>query len=210
MKKYLKTALSFMIVLAIIFGSDAVMLNNTKPEIAEKRTTAISGKASEQKEEAVTVNSENAAELCDGNDTFYEPKEESITVVNAKAAYINDAVTVFFNEGVSDEEKQAVIDSVNGEIVGESEVMNQYEIKIQHSELEEITTLCDELMENESVEFATCTLMSNVEPESVPDDPWNGSAEWGDGALNHYYSTSNWWISSLPPKTSCSASRAAN
>lgn len=196
MKKYLKTALSFMIVLAIIFGSDAVMLNTARPEIAEKSKTSVFEKTADIKE-AVTVNSENAAELCDSNDTFYEPKEESITVVNAKAAYINDAVTVFFNEGVSDEEKQAVIDSVNGEIVGESEVMNQYEIKIQHSELEEITTLCDELMENESVEFATCTLMSDVEPESVPDDPWNGSAEWGDGALNHYYSTSNWWIKAI-------------
>ncbi|MCQ2471915.1 MAG: S8 family serine peptidase [Clostridia bacterium] len=198
MKKYLKLTLSFMVMLSVIITPNGALVKSAT--VAPKATATISETKTEPEtktQSVVTVNSSNAQTLCDKTEPFYEPKAESITPVSQKLAYINDAVTVFFNDGATDEEKQAVIGSVGGEIVGEAEFMNQYEIKIQHSELEEITALCDNLMENESVEFATCTTMTDVEPQSIPDDPWNGTPDWSDKSLNRSYSSSNWWIKAI-------------
>ena len=198
MKKYLKLAISALLVLTLSIAPNTVTVPAAKTVLSSNTGTSITEKLTEVKdEEIVTVDSRNAEELSDENDTFYEPEKESITVVDEKTAFINDAITVFFTDEASDEEKRDVIESVGGEIVGEADFLNQYEVKIKHSELEEITSLCDELMANENVEFATCTPMTDVQPNSIPDDPWTGYPDWDDDVLNSWYRPSNWWIKAI-------------
>lgn len=149
-----------------------------------------------QKSTAVEINGNNFERFENENDKFYEPSDESISFCEDSTPYINDAITVFFADGTSESERQKIVDSVGGETVGKIDFMNEYEIKINRSDFNEINELCDELMQNESVEFASCSLAEKYEPDYIPNDPWDGYAEWDDGANDRRSPASNWWIKS--------------
>ncbi len=141
----------------------------------------------------VEINADNLERLEDENDIFYEPEEESVSTLEDSTTYINDAVTVFFSDDATLDDKQKVVDSLGGEIVGRVDFMNEYEIKIERSDFYEINNLCNELTENDKVEFASCSLAEKVTSDYVPNDPWS-IADWDDGALERSYEFSNWWI----------------
>ncbi len=142
---------------------------------------------------AVEINSQTVEQFENENDIFYEPEEESVSILEDSTTYINDAVTVFFSDGASLIDKKRVVDSLGGEIVGRVDFMNEYEIKIGRSDFYEINSLCEELMKNDDVEFASCSLAEKITPDYVPSDPWQFT-DWGDDALEHRFSFSNWWI----------------
>lgn len=150
---------------------------------------------SEEKETAKTVkiDANNIAQFEDKDDVFYEPEEESISTLEDSTTYINDAITVFFSDDATLLDKKKVVKALDGEIVGKVDFMNEYEIKIERSDFYEINSLCDELMENDKVEFASCSLTEKITPDYVPNDPWN-LTDWDDDALDRRSLYSNWWI----------------
>lgn len=150
---------------------------------------------SEKKETAKTVkiDANNIAQFEDKDDVFYEPEEESISALEDSTTYINDAITVFFSDDATLLDKKKVVKALDGEIVGKVDFMNEYEIKIERSDFYEINNLCDELMENDKVEFASCSLAEKITPDYVPNDPWN-LTDWDDDALDRRSLYSNWWI----------------
>lgn len=164
-----------------------------KPEKSVETETAKSVSAENNSAKAVEISAKNIAQFENENDTFYEPEEESISVLEDSTPYINDCVTVFFSDNATLLDKKRVVDSLDGEIVGNVDFMNEYEIKIEHSDFYEINNLCDDLMENETVEFASCSLAEKITPDYVPKDPWNFTY-WEDDALDRLFTFSNWWI----------------
>ena len=152
-------------------------------------------RVSAKKETAKTVkiDANNIAQFEDKDDVFYEPEEESISTLEDSTTYINDAITVFFSDDATLLDKKKVVKALDGEIVGKVDFMNEYEIKIERSDFYEINNLCDELMENDKVEFASCSLTEKITPDYVPNDPWN-LTDWDDDALDRRSLYSNWWI----------------
>lgn len=163
-------------------------------QVTTSGTVAAANKSAEKiAEKTVEINAKNIARFDSEDDVFYEPTAESISTLEDTTEYINDCVTVFFADGATLLDKKKIVDSLDGEIVGRVDFMNEYEIKIEPSDFYEINDLCQELMKNNKVEFASCSLAEEITPDYVPDDPWN-HAYWGDDALDRASDFSNWWI----------------
>ena len=154
---------------------------------------AESVSAKKETAKTVKIDANNIAQFEDKDDVFYEPEEESISTLEDSTTYINDAITVFFSDDATLLDKKKVVKALDGEIVGKVDFMNEYEIKIERSDFYEINNLCDELMENDKVEFASCSLAEKITPDYVPNDPWN-LTDWDDDALDRRSLYSNWWI----------------
>lgn len=154
---------------------------------------AESVSAKKETAKTVKIDANNIAQFEDKDDVFYEPEEESISALEDSTTYINDAITVFFSDDATLLDKKKVVKALDGEIVGKVDFMNEYEIKIERSDFYEINNLCDELMENDKVEFASCSLAEKITPDYVPNDPWN-LTDWDDDALDRRSLYSNWWI----------------
>lgn len=165
-----------------VSNSKSVEANKAKSVSAKKETA-----------KTVKIDANNIAQFEDKDDVFYEPEEESISALEDSTTYINDAITVFFSDDATLLDKKKVIKALDGEIVGKVDFMNEYEIKIERSDFYEINNLCDELMENDKVEFASCSLAEKITPDYVPNDPWN-LTDWDDDALDRRSLYSNWWI----------------
>lgn len=165
-----------------VSNSKSVEANKAKSVSAKKETA-----------KTVKIDANNIAQFEDKDDVFYEPEEESISALEDSTTYINDAITVFFSDDATLLDKKKVVKALDGEIVGKVDFMNEYEIKIERSDFYEINNLCDELMENDKVEFASCSLTEKITPDYVPNDPWN-LTDWDDDALDRRSLYSNWWI----------------
>lgn len=165
-----------------VSNSKSVEANKAKSVSAKKETA-----------KTVKIDANNIAHFEDKDDVFYEPEEESISALEDSTTYINDAITVFFSDDATLLDKKKVVKALDGEIVGKVDFMNEYEIKIERSDFYEINNLCDELMENDKVEFASCSLAEKITPDYVPNDPWN-LTDWDDDALDRRSLYSNWWI----------------
>lgn len=165
-----------------VSNSKSVEANKAKSVSAEKETA-----------KTVKIDANNIAQFEDKDDVFYEPEEESISTLEDSTTYINDAITVFFSDDATLLDKKKVVKALDGEIVGKVDFMNEYEIKIERSDFYEINNLCDELMKNDKVEFASCSLTEKITPDYVPNDPWN-LTDWDDDALDRRSLYSNWWI----------------
>lgn len=165
-----------------VSNSKSVEANKAKNVSAKKETA-----------KTVKIDANNIAQFEDKDDVFYEPEEESISTLEDSTTYINDAITVFFSDDATLLDKKKVVKALDGEIVGKVDFMNEYEIKIERSDFYEINNLCDELMENDKVEFASCSLAEKITPDYVPNDPWN-LTDWDDDALDRRSLYSNWWI----------------
>lgn len=165
-----------------VSNSKSVEANKAKSISAKKETA-----------KTVKIDANNIAQFEDKDDVFYEPEEESISTLEDSTTYINDAITVFFSDDATLLDKKKVVKALDGEIVGKVDFMNEYEIKIERSDFYEINNLCDELMENDKVEFASCSLAEKITPDYVPNDPWN-LTDWDDDALDRRSLYSNWWI----------------
>lgn len=165
-----------------VSNSKSVEANKAKSVSAKKETA-----------KTIKIDANNIAQFEDKDDVFYEPEEESISTLEDSTTYINDAITVFFSDDATLLDKKKVVKALDGEIVGKVDFMNEYEIKIERSDFYEINNLCDELMENDKVEFASCSLAEKITPDYVPNDPWN-LTDWDDDALDRRSLYSNWWI----------------
>lgn len=165
-----------------VSNSKSVEANKAKSVSAKKETA-----------KTVKIDANNIAQFEDKDDVFYEPEEESISALEDSTTYINDAITVFFSDDATLLDKKKVVKALDGEIVGKVDFMNECEIKIERSDFYEINNLCDELMENDKVEFASCSLAEKITPDYVPNDPWN-LTDWDDDALDRRSLYSNWWI----------------
>ena len=119
-----------------------------------------------------------------GTNSDYELSEENIAEdEETGASYVNNIVIVYFKDGTTDSEKQSVVDELNGEVVGQLDYANQYQIQVAVSTREELESICSDLMSQDFVEYSSYDFVSEtVRAKIVPNDPWDGSSlNWGNG-----------------------------
>ena len=128
------------------------------------------------------------------DDGLYTPDENSIeTDKETGISFVNNMVIIFFQPDTDQGLIDDTIVSIEGEVVGRLDFIDQYQVRIPRHSLKELTEICEDLEEQEHVISAIYDEAFLLDPDVIPDDPWAGhwwspqqwSQETPDGA--------NWW-----------------
>ena len=143
---------------------------------------------------------ENGADLCSYEDNIYfaQTSEENIIPIGDWFAYVNNEVLIYFQDGTDIREKQALMDSIGAQVVGYTDVVNQYQLRLsQQKSLAELQSLCNSLRREKIVAFASCNYALHRTEDAVPDDPWyypgtehSEIYDWDESKI----SGGNWWL----------------
>ena len=125
----------------------------------------------------------------------YELKEENIAAdEESQIMYVNNMLMVVFKDGTSQGEIDRVIASVDGTVLEQIDLINQYQIQVPVQDLQSLTRLVAAVEENDSVAFAHYDeVYEDMKCSAVPNDPWNGDVDaedWTDSDVDG----SNWWL----------------
>ncbi|HZJ78362.1 MAG TPA: S8/S53 family peptidase [Clostridia bacterium] len=106
--------------------------------------------------------------------------------------YVNNIIIMFFQQGTSNERRLEIIETVGGECVGYMDTVNQWQVKIEETNLPEIKQKCAKLLEFDEVIYAKQETANKIVTCLIPDDPfgnyfWNEDApaghNWGQEAI---------------------------
>lgn len=115
--------------------------------------------------------------------------------------YVNNIVMVFFEPDTSKDDKQAVVEALNGEAAGEEEVIDLMMIRVEASSYAELEALCEEVRQMEGVQEATTDLAAPVTSNYEPNDPFGKywyNALWTDNTWDvDAPSGNNWWAEAI-------------
>ena len=128
-------------------------------------------------------------------DEIYDFSAEDISTAESGARYLNNVVSIYFMEESTAEERLAVVNSINGEVVGHIDYLCMLQVKLSRRTLSEIYELCNELKTLEAVSLAVPEeIHDNTFFQSVcPTDPWSDSLpNWDD--INKSTEGWNWWL----------------
>ncbi len=106
------------------------------------------------------------------------PDQENIKESNGEK-YVNNSILIFFKEDIKEENVDSVVKSINGTVVGQVSELNEYQVEVKESTLEELNKMTEDVMNNysEYVDYACVDSIS--ESASIePNDPWGGDNEW--------------------------------
>ena len=131
-------------------------------------------------------------------DLYYsESDPDSIVKLTEQIAYVNNEVIVYFSDDVTISEKKALFDSVGAQVVGHTDILNKYQLRLpQAKDFFALQLLCTKLRAQKGVQFASCNLAMQREEDVVPDDPWleedgtPAAQRWTDD----YVYGGNWWL----------------
>lgn len=126
---------------------------------------------------------------------LYVPDSGSIeTDAATNTSYVNNILLIFFKPGTSDSEKMEAVSSVDGEVVGRLDAIDQLQVQVKTSSLGELKEMCSSLQQLDSVTFASFDEASVVSADEIPNDPWGSDSgmalSWDSG---HPEGT-NWWV----------------
>ncbi len=163
-------------------------------------------------EQTVNEHSDEAEDELPSQSSLEFPSGSSIYIMDQDAVetdketgitFVNNILLLFFEEGTTDEEVQRVVESVNGTVVGSLPFVDQYQVKIEPHSLAELTQICEELKENESVFEASYDLAvkRSTNEFHLPNDPWSPdeTVEWTEGNEEGTTSPdgSNWGLEAI-------------
>ena len=110
-------------------------------------------------------------------DEIYEYDESDISIDETTGiGYINNIITIMFEEECSDSDKAKIINSINGKIIGGNKTYNELYIKIEKSTCEELDIICDKLNENDNIYAYYSEVFENIS-NAVPNDPYASQSE---------------------------------
>lgn len=96
--------------------------------------------------------------------------------------YVNNIVMIFLKDGVTEQRKNEIVDSINGRIVGNAYSINEIDVEIPSTDLSILKTICAELEQNSEVDKAFYDTVSYVYPDISINDPYK-DADGGDWYL---------------------------
>ena len=109
-------------------------------------------------------------------------------------SYVKNIILIFFKPGTSDEDMQAAVDAVGGEVAGSLPAIDQLQVRVSADDAEELSALCRELEERDCVAFASFDEARVTSGDMIPNDPWGtefGRAiSWEPGKPVD----ANWWV----------------
>lgn len=129
----------------------------------------------------------------DSKSSLYVPDDNTLALDEKTGImYINNIVLIFFKEGITQQQVNEVVSSINGEIVGSIPAIDQYQVKIKTSTLDELKAICQEIKKNEFVFDATYDVASFMDKNAIPNDTWDNSS-WSEANPDE----SNWWVEAV-------------
>ena len=132
------------------------------------------------------------------DDSLYTPDDKAVeTDEETGISFVNNIIIIFFQPDTDQELIDSTIASIEGEVVGKLDFINQYQVRISRHSLEELRGICEDLEEQDHVISAIYDEALVLETDTIPDDPWAGhwwspqvwSQEEPDGA--------NWWLEAI-------------
>jgi subtilisin family serine protease len=133
---------------------------------------------------------------------YTETPESHIAQLGNAIGYADNELIVYFKDGATEKQKQALFTSLGAEVIGHTEIMNKYQLRLPETKTYAgLLALCAKTKLNPKVSFASCNMAMQRKEDVVPDDPWN-NPEIGD----FYYtpdwdeknvSGRNWWLTAI-------------
>ena len=132
---------------------------------------------------------------------IYTPDIESIQLDEETGiTYVNNMLIVIFNNDISEDEIKRVVSSVNGKIVGQIPVIDQYQVQISTCSLAELEDICNKLNQEDCVFDASFDwLIEGDVSNYIPNDPWNidnpysGNETWNEKEPSGVH----WWLEAI-------------
>ncbi len=175
-------------------------------EVVTQKETQPQKKAAQPRQTTTYVSPKQAAEIVHTTGDITAPVEqEEIVVLAPGLAYIDREILVFFDPAASTQQRDALIRTVGGEVVGKMAFLNRYTLKLRTESVDEMLSACETLRQSEAVLFAS----PNVSYEKrtmaiVPDDPWlEKDSQTGklvsrtQGWSESNPAGSNWWLEAV-------------
>ena len=128
-------------------------------------------------------------------DAAYRAEMENIaTDPETGVSYVNNIIVIFFRNGTTQEEKNAVVSAINGEVAGRFDTVDQYQVRVKASTFDELNRLCDTVNGFDCVLAATIDLAMEVSTDAivVPDDKWQND-DWSETRPGG----NNWWLEAI-------------
>ncbi|MCR4802477.1 MAG: S8 family serine peptidase [Lachnospiraceae bacterium] len=112
--------------------------------------------------------------------TLADTEEKNVkTDKETGVQYVNNRLVITFNPKSTEEERQDVIDSVDGKVVGQINAIKCYQVQVDNADLNELSALATEIRKNnKGVVVAASVDTMNKAQMYVPNDPYDDGEEW--------------------------------
>ena len=108
-----------------------------------------------------------------GSGTLYVPASDSYaTDEETGISYVNDIVLIFFELDATQEQIDQAITATGGTVVGSLPVINQYQVQVEASTLQELQNRCERLNEMDGVVQASYDPVVPIGETRTSNDPW--------------------------------------
>ncbi len=112
--------------------------------------------------------------------------------------YVDNIILVYFEKDATQENIDNVVDYVEGEIVGEIPVLNNYQIQVSGRSYTELKQLCKEVEMLAGVKAATIDTAMQLSENMIPNDPWETTMFiFGDEWSEDNPEGSNWHMEAI-------------
>jgi len=128
-------------------------------------------------------------------DVAYETDVSHISTDDVTGiSYVNNVILIFFKDSKTQEDEERIVASINGQIIGRFDTINQIQVQVRSSSLDELIAICNTVEKFESVLCATYDVATQVETNmiTVPNDKWNDD-DWNE----EFPGGNNWWLEAI-------------
>ncbi len=161
------------------FSADVLL----KPQ-KNKITVSATNKDGETTSESVTISYDSG--------TIYELDESQISYDSATGTnYVNNIIIIYFEEDVSESRKREIVSSINGSVAGTLNTINQWQVEIPQTDLDELKNICARLETMEDVFSADYDIAVQAAADISTNDPYK-NANGGDWYLEAIDAYSAW------------------
>lgn len=117
------------------------------------------------------------------------------TVIETQEGTIcaDNQLMVMFQSDVSKERIDEIIDSVDGKIIGNIYVLDEYQIQVKSTDYNGLNDICQKLESYNEVIFAELNSAMETNDVVTPNDPWGNSQDWNEEVPNGY----NWGVEAI-------------
>lgn len=132
------------------------------------------------------------------SESCYKPNEDNIIYENEEKSfgYVNNMLLVFFSNKATESQIADVVSSIEGEVVGKIDGINQYQIQVEATTKEDLEKICKELLKFDVVKNAMIDYVVSTTTNETPNDPWKDTfqgafgVDWNESEP----SGTNWWF----------------
>ncbi len=107
--------------------------------------------------------------------------------------YVNNILLVFFEQNATQQQKDAVVDAVDGTVAGRMDTIGQLQIRVEARDLAGLEALAAQVEDMAGVYCARYDLAARFDCDFYPNDPWGGGEDWDVSAP----AGNNWWVEAV-------------